>query len=128
MSNPSLGPRGVVLGLALALPMPISGCTSGESAGPATPPTQSISTEDGVPDVTGLTTVAADRVLQDAGLLLEVDPIGGGDLVIVSQSPDPGDPEPADRAVHVQARCYPAPCPSSAEGKTIYDPCTCSAR
>ena len=97
---------------------------------PATLTTQSTSTGVGVPDVAGLTTEAADRALQDAGLLLEVDPIGGTDNVVVSQSPEPGGPLPTDLVVHVQARCYPAPCPVQvpSDGKTVYDPCTCAAR
>jgi hypothetical protein len=80
-----------------------------------------------VPDVQGLTTTEADRVLIGVGLLLQVTTEGGDDALVLSQSPQPGTVVDPGTTVTVRARCYPAPCPSPVEG-TIYDPCTCASR
>ena len=83
----------------------------------------------GVPNVIGLTTEQADIRLQQAGLLLGVQPIGGGtDRVITTQSPAPEGRLVAGTSVHVAARCFAAPCPFPGAGETIYDPCTCASR
>lgn len=111
------------MGLALAVLLLIPACTGAGDDLPTTPTTRV-----GVPDVRGLITAEADRALQRAGLLLEVAPVGGGDSVVISQSPQPGEPVPSNSIVQVQARCFPAPCPFPGEGKEIYDPCTCAAR
>jgi hypothetical protein len=114
----------VALGIALLCSLFIAACTSSGGDMLRTPSP----TGTGVPDVRGVTTTEADRTLQGAGLLLQVDPVGGSDSVVIDQSPEPGAPVPADSTVLVQARCYPAPCPFPGEGKVIYDPCTCAAR
>jgi hypothetical protein len=83
----------------------------------------------GVPSVVGLTTREADLTLRRAGLLLEVDPKGGGnDKIVLAQAPSAGSPFVSGDVVTVEARCFAAPCPFPGEGMTIYDPCTCAAR
>src|SRR5262245_10902659 len=64
---------------------------------------------DTVPNVIGLTTKRADIRLQQAGLLLEVRPIGGGtDGVITTQSPVPGSRLVPGTSVEISARCLAA--------------------
>lgn len=83
----------------------------------------------GVPNVIGLTTDQADLLLQQAGLLLEVRPVGGMDRVITTQLPAPGAKLVPGTSVHVSARCFAIPCPApTGAGETIYDPCTCASR
>ncbi len=97
-----------------------AGCTD---SGPAPPD------RDHVPSVIGLTTREADARLKNVGLVLRVDPVGGGnDAVVLAQSPAAGASLTRGDVVTVRARCFAAPCPFPGEGKEIYDPCTCAAR
>lgn len=94
----------------------------------ATPNSEAAAQNVTVPDVRHSTTRAADNTLRQAGLLLQVDPVGGDDAVVISQRPDAGRLVSGGSVVTVEARCHPAPCPYPGEGKEIYDPCTCAAR
>lgn len=117
------------LGVALVVQLFVVACTESGSVLSRISPRRSGSPSGlGVLDVRGLTTTEADHALRGTGLLLEVEPVGGSDSVVISQSPEPGTQVPADSIVHVQARCFPAPCLFPGVGEEIYDPCTCAAR
>ncbi len=81
-----------------------------------------------VPNLIGLNTVQANQSLATAGLLLEVDPVGGKNALVLFQSPLAGTSAAPGSTVVVRASCFPAPCPSPGKGQTIFDPCTCASR
>ena len=83
-----------------------------------------------VPDLVGLTTVAADQALRRLGLYLVVDELVAGvdDKTVARQTPGAGREVPPASVVLVAAHCLPAPCPSPPIDQFIYDPCTCAHR
>ncbi len=96
---------------------------------PTSSPTGDLSGTVLVPDVLGLQRVEAKRMLEDLGLEPIVDPAGEpSDDVVKGQSPVPGTAVGPGTTVIITVGCFPAPCPSSVNGETIYDPCSCSTR
>ena len=115
--------------MALALGMLLSACTGGKPMvedSLSHPATREVIA--GVPDVVGLNTRQAVALLDRAGLQFRIRAIGGRSPTVVRQLPLPGAPAEPGTVVTMDASCYPAPCPSPGEGKSIYDPCTCAGR
>jgi hypothetical protein len=83
-----------------------------------------------VPDLVGLTTVAADEALRQVGLYLVVDELvaGHNDKTVARQTPESGAEVAPASVVLVTADCLPASCPSPPIDQFIYDPCTCAHR
>ncbi len=125
--------RTLIAGLAAAT-LVVPACASG--APPSIGPTETFSLPTTsrpdvvVPDLVGLTTVAADQALRRLGLYLVVDELVAGvdDKTVARQTPAPGQEVPPASVVLVAAHCLPAPCPSPPIDQFIYDPCTCAHR
>jgi hypothetical protein len=85
------------------------------------------------PALVGLSRVRAIETVLSLGLNVRVLPLGRPPQnkrkdEVARQVPFAGSDVVPGAEVLIGAYCLPAPCPSPAEGETIYDPCTCATR
>lgn len=95
-----------------------------ESVAPTSSPAGEV-----LPDLVGMSRAAAEKRLDDIGLLFLVNPVKGkDDDRVVAQNPASGTLVRRAKHLLLSVRCEPRPCPQPPEGKQLYDPCACQWR
>jgi len=91
-----------------------------------TPPSTPTPERKVLPDLVGMQRAAAERKLDELGILFLVSPVKGkDDDRVMRQVPSPGISVAQAKHVMLSVRCEPRPCPQPPEGRQMYDPCAC---